>query len=175
MLTTSCFGKARLHRDLLGTFCVEHAKSSWRPPPFFLSFRRFSLHNPMSSRTSGQRIALETESDFTDSDPTRVVVSCQRPDIGSECKNPAGPHEPPNGILHPITNRRLQTQVLMCTPCYDYMMSKSTTVTRQRFPNSVATQTPMFAVNHQSIRAGTNAAQRGGEPIHVNPICFIHC
>lgn len=67
------------------------------------------------------------ESDFTNADGSRAPSSCERPDIGCECKSPA---EYPPGKLHPWVVRRLQRTIFICEPCAVYMSQKTTTTTR---------------------------------------------
>lgn len=93
---------------------------------------KFSSVDPAMDNT-----ALETEADFTGADTARSIQSCQRPSLGCECKNPKGPDKPPNGVLHPVTDRKLQRQVFLCGPCHDYMLSKAGTVTRVRTPQTL--------------------------------------
>jgi hypothetical protein len=88
----------------------------------------------MAESTPRKGPMLEVEADFTGTDSTRTVQSCQRPLLGCDCKNPDGPNYPPDGKLHTVTNRKLQQQVHLCGPCYNYMMGKEGTVTRKREP-----------------------------------------
>ncbi|KAG8690582.1 hypothetical protein FRC09_011925 [Ceratobasidium sp. 395] len=117
--------------------------------------------------TSGN--TLEYEGNFTGDDTARIPVSCQRPTVGAECKNPNGPDSPPGGNLTPWTVRKLQRMIYICDPCSTYMAQKETSVTRIRgttstiggFPLNVALARTAAMVDPAAIAAGTNASQRG--------------
>ncbi|KAF8594517.1 hypothetical protein BDV93DRAFT_565339 [Ceratobasidium sp. AG-I] len=124
----------------------------------------------MSEPQAAAEVNLEIEADFTGADNSRAVVSCQQPVHNAECKNPNGPDFPPGGRLYPVTNRKGKSEVLLCYPCFLYMQSKTGTITRQRpavsnIPNpgtsAASSGQVVYSVNHQAIRTGTNAAQRG--------------
>ncbi|QRV92825.1 hypothetical protein RhiJN_20843 [Ceratobasidium sp. AG-Ba] len=106
---------------------------------------------------------------FTEENPQ--LIHCESP----RCRNPEGREHPKGKIRIPVTHGSHGYRVLVCQDCFSYLTSKQRAAegkvvavadTVPHIASQPAGTAPLiYPVNHEAIREGTNAGQRGEKEI----------